>query len=325
MRYVTRRIIFYLIAIFASLTINFLIPRLMPGDPASAMFARFQGQMRPEAIAALREAFGFTQEPLLTQYVKYLTHVVQGDFGISISYFPSPVTEVIKLGFLWTILLAGTAVIISFVLGSFLGMIGAWKRGGFVDSVLPPSLTFIGSFPYFFLAMTALFFFSFRLGLFPLRHAYSDNLTPELSLPFLLDVLWHMALPGLCIVLVSMGGWMLTMRSTMITTLAEDYVTLADAKGLPQRRIMFNYAARNAMLPNITAFGMALGFVLSGQLLTEIVFAYPGLGYMLLQAVRTQDYPLMQGLFLMITFAVLGANLVVDLLYIRLDPRVRRA
>jgi peptide/nickel transport system permease protein len=251
--------------------------------------------------------------------------VVQGDFGISISYFPSPVTEVIKLGFLWTILLAGTAVIISFVLGSFLGMIGAWKRGGFVDSVLPPSLTFIGSFPYFFLAMTALFFFSFRLGLFPLRHAYSDNLTPELSLPFLLDVLWHMALPGLCIVLVSMGGWMLTMRSTMITTLAEDYVTLADAKGLPQRRIMFNYAARNAMLPNITAFGMALGFVLSGQLLTEIVFAYPGLGYMLLQAVRTQDYPLMQGLFLMITFAVLGANLVVDLLYIRLDPRVRRA
>jgi peptide/nickel transport system permease protein len=122
-----------------------------------------------------------------------------------------------------------------------------------------------------------------------------------------------------------MGGWMLTMRSTMITTLAEDYVTLADAKGLPQRRVMFNYAARNAMLPNITAFGMALGFVLSGQLLTEIVFAYPGLGYMLLQAVRTQDYPLMQGLFLMITFAVLGANLVVDLLYIRLDPRVRRA
>ncbi len=325
MRYVTRRIIFYLIAIFASLTINFFIPRLMPGDPASAMVARFQGQMRPEAIDALREAFGFTQEPLLTQYVKYLTHMVQGDFGISISYFPSPVTEVIKLGFLWTILLAGTAVIISFALGSFLGVIGAWKRGGFIDSVLPPTLTFVGSFPYFFLAMTALFFLSFRLGLFPLRHAYSDSLTPTLSLPFILDVLWHMALPALCIILVSMGGWMLTMRSTMITTLAEDYVTLADAKGLPQRRIMFNYAARNAMLPNITAFGMALGFVLSGQLLTEIVFAYPGLGYMLLQAVRTQDYPLMQGLFLMITFAVLGANLIIDLLYIRMDPRVRRA
>ncbi|CAG0937094.1 Dipeptide transport system permease protein DppB [Thermoflexales bacterium] len=325
MRYVTRRILFYLVAIFASLTINFFIPRLMPGDPASAMMARFQGQMGPEALTALREAFGFTQEPLLTQYVKYLTHVVQGDFGISISYFPSPVTQVIGLGFLWTILLAGTAVIISFALGSFLGVIGAWKRGGFIDSVLPPALTFIGSFPYFFLAMTALFFLSFRLGLFPLRHAYSDSLTPTLSLPFLLDVLWHMTLPALCIILVSMGGWMLTMRSTMITTLAEDYVTLADAKGLPQRRIMFNYAARNAMLPNITAFGMALGFVLSGQLLTEIVFAYPGLGYMLLQAVRMQDYPLMQGLFLMITFAVLGANLIVDLLYIRMDPRVRRA
>ncbi len=147
MRYVARRIIFYLVAIFASLTINFFIPRLMPGDPASAMFARFQGQMRPEAIAALREAFGFTQEPLLTQYLKYLTHAVQGDFGISISYFPSPVTQVIGLGFLWTLLLAGTAVIISFALGSFLGMLGAWKRGGFIDSVLPPSLTFLGSFP----------------------------------------------------------------------------------------------------------------------------------------------------------------------------------
>jgi peptide/nickel transport system permease protein len=209
-------------------------------------------------------------------------------------------------------------------LGSFLGVIGAWKRGlhRFGVAAERPS---IGSFPYFFLAMTALFIFCFRLGWFPLRHAYSDNLTPTLSLQFILDVLWHMALPALCIILVSMGGWMLTMRSTMITTLAEDYVTLADAKGLPQRRIMFNYAARNAMLPNITAFGMALGFVLSGQLLTEIVFAYPGLGYMLLQAVRTQDYPLMQGLFLMITFAVLGANLIVDLLYIRMDPRVRRA
>ena len=325
MKYLLRRLGFYLVAALASITLNFAIPRMMPGDPASAMMSRFQGQLRPEALQALRAAFGFTNEPLHLQYVRYLSHLLSGDMGISISYFPSPVTSVIGLGLLWTILLAGLAVIISFALGNLLGVIGAWRRGGLVDSVLPPLLTFVGSFPYFFLAMTALFFLGFRLNWFPLRHAYSDTLAPNLSLEFVLDVIWHMILPASCIVLVSVGGWMLTMRNTMIGTLAEDYIIMAEAKGLPQRRIMFNYAARNALLPNITAFGMALGYVLGGQLLTEIVFAYPGLGYMLLQSVRTQDYPLMQGLFLMITFAVLGANLIVDLLYTRLDPRVRQA
>jgi peptide/nickel transport system permease protein len=204
-------------------------------------------------------------------------------------------------------------------------MMAAWRRGGWLDSLLPPLMTFIGSFPYFFLAMTALFYLGFQFGWFPLRNAYSDSLTPGWNLTFVLDVLKHLVLPGLTVVLVSVGGWMLTMRNTMVATLAEDYITMAEAKGLPENSIMYHYAARNALLPNITAFGMALGYVLGGQLLTEVVFAYPGLGYMLLQAVRTQDYPLMQGLFLMITMAVLGANLIVDLLYVRLDPRVRYA
>jgi peptide/nickel transport system permease protein len=325
MRYILRRLGFYVIAAFASLTLNFLIPRLMPGDPASAIMARFQGQVRPEVIDALREAFGFTNDPVLSQFWSYLTHLARGDMGISISYFPSPVTSVIGLGLLWTLLLAGLAVIISFAIGNALGVVAAWRRGGAVDSVLPPVLTFIGSFPYFWLAMAALFYLSFRMHWFPMRHAYSDTLAPAFSLRFAVDVLYHLALPATCVVLASVGGWMLTMRNTMIGTLAEDYVTLAQAKGLSERRIMFGYAARNALLPNITAFGMALGYVLGGQLMTEIVFGYPGLGYMLLQAVRMKDYPLMQGLFLMITFAVLAANLIVDLLYFRLDPRVRRA
>ena len=325
MRYLLRRIGFYALAVAASITLNFFIPRLMPGDPASTMFARFQGQMRPEAIAALREAFGLTDDPLLVQFWQYLSHVLRGDMGISISYFPAPVRQVIGMGLLWTLLLAGLAVIISFALGSMLGVIAAWRRGGWLDSILPPVLNFVGSFPYFFLAMTALFYLGFQAGWFPLRHAYSDTLSPGFNLTFLLDVAYHLVLPGLCVVLVSLGGWMLTMRNTMIAILAEDYITMAEAKGLPQRTVMYKYAARNAMLPNITAFGMALGYVLGGQLLTEIVFGYPGLGYMLLQSVRTQDYPLMQGLFLMITLAVLGANLAVDLLYVRLDPRVRNA
>jgi peptide/nickel transport system permease protein len=182
---------------------------------------------------------------------------------------------------------------------------------------------FVYSFPYFWLAMLALFVLSFQLGWFPLRHAYSDTLAPAWSGEFVGSVLYHLALPAATIVIVSLGNWLLGMRNSMIGVLAEDYIALAEAKGLPQRQIMFRYAARNALLPNITAFGMALGFVLGGSLLTEIVFSYPGMGYLLVQAVRNQDYPLMQGLFLMITLAVLGANLIVDLLYVRLDPRVR--
>ncbi len=208
-------------------------------------------------------------------------------------------------------------------LGSLLGIFGAWKRGGFLDSLMPPVLTFIGAFPYFFLATVALYFLAFKAGWFPLRHAYSDDLSPAWTLAFALSVAYHLALPAMTIVLVSIGGWLLGMRNTMIGIIAEDYITMAEAKGLPQRRIMFPYAARNALLPNITAFGMAFGFVISGALLTETVFSYPGLGNQLLIAVRSLDYPLMQGIFLMITFAVLFANLIVDIVYMRLDPRVR--
>jgi peptide/nickel transport system permease protein len=323
MRYILRRLGFYAIAAWASITLNFFLPRLMPGDPASAIFARFQGQMTPEALDALRKAFGLTDEPLIKQYITYLSHALRGDFGISIAYFPAPVTSVISTGLLWTLLLAGVATIISFGVGSLLGVTAAWRRGGRLDTLLPPALMFIYSFPYFWLAMLALFLFSFQLGWFPLRHAYSDRLAPAWSGEFVGSVLFHLALPATTIVIVSLGNWLLGMRNSMIGVLAEDYIALAEAKGLPERQVVFNYAARNALLPNITAFGMALGFVLGGSLLTEIVFSYPGMGYLLVQAVRNQDYPLMQGLFLMITLAVLAANLIVDLLYVRLDPRVR--
>jgi peptide/nickel transport system permease protein len=323
MRYILRRLGFYAVAAWASITLNFFLPRLMPGDPASAIFARFQGQMTPEAMDALRKAFGLTDEPLINQYLTYLSHALRGDLGISIAYFPSPVTSVIATGLLWTILLAGIATLISFALGSLLGVVAAWRRGGRLDTFLPPILMFIYSFPYFWLALLALFFLCFQLGWFPLRHAYSDTLAPTWSGEFAGSVLYHLVLPATTIVVVSLGNWLLGMRNSMIGILAEDYITLAQAKGLPERRIMFNYAARNALLPNITAFGMALGFVLGGALLTEIVFSYPGMGYLLVQSVRNQDYPLMQGLFLMITLAVLCANLIVDLLYVRLDPRVR--
>jgi peptide/nickel transport system permease protein len=323
MRFILRRLGFYLLAAWASLTINFFLPRLIPGDPASTIIAGSRGQLRPEQIQQLREALGISDAPLIQQYFVYLSHVLRGDFGISFSAFPSPVTTVISTGLVWTILLGGTALIISFLLGNLLGIIGSWRRGGLLDSTLPPLLVLIGAFPPFFLALMALFFLGLRMGWFPLRHAYSDVIAPGWNLAFVGSVVRHMLLPGFTIVLVSLGGWVLGMRNTMIGVLAEDYITMAEAKGLSQRQIMFRYAARNALLPSITAFGMALGFVLSGQILIETIFSYPGLGYLLVKSVSSLDYPLMQGLFLMITLAVLVANFIVDVVYTRLDPRVR--
>jgi peptide/nickel transport system permease protein len=323
MRFIARRLGFYVLAFWASITINFFLPRLMPGDPATAIFARFQGRMDSAQIDAMRTAYGLSDAPLIEQYFDYLGSILRGDFGISISSFPSPVIDVIRTSLWWTILLGGVAVILSFVIGTVLGVIGAWRRSGLADSVLPPLLLFTGSFPYFWLATVALFALGFKYDLLPLRHAYTDGLSPEFSWEFISSVLTHLILPAGTIVLVSIGGWLLGMRNAMISVLAEDYITMADAKGLSDKRVMFNYAARNAMLPSITAFGMALGFVISGALVTETVFSYPGLGYSLLVAVRNLDYPLMQGIFLMITLAVLVANLIVDLLYLRLDPRVR--
>lgn len=323
MRFLIGRLGFYLVAAWLSITLNFFLPRMAPGDPASLVFARFQGQVKPEALEALKKTFGFTDAPLYQQYFTYLGQLFSGEFGLSIAYYPATVKEVIATGFKWTLLLAGTSVLISFAIGTLLGILSAWKRGSWFDNGMPPLLAFIGAFPYFWLAMLLLYVFAFMFGWFPTGHAMSSNVKPELSWAMLYDVISHAFLPALSIVLATVGGWMLTMRNAMMGVLGQDYVALAQAKGLSNRRIIFRYAARNALLPNVTAFGMALGFVMGGSLLTEVIFSYPGQGYLLIQAVRTQDYPLMQGLFLLITLAVLLANWLVDLVCMWLDPRVR--
>lgn len=324
LQYLFRRFGFYSIAAWAALTLNFFIPRLMPGDPAAIIFARFRGKLTPEAMIALRETFGLTDGPLLIQYFSYIKSMFKGDLGVSIAYFPEPVSNIISTGLLWTIFLAGTSLVISFILGTLLGAIISWKRGGRLDSFLPPSLAFIGAFPYFWLAMLSLYIFGFKLEWFPLRHAYGDDVNVGLNIPFIFSSIYHAILPATTMILVSLGGWMLSMRNTMLTTLGADYITLARAKGLSSWVVMLKYAARNAILPNFTGFGMALGFVLSGALLTEIIFSYPGQGYLLLQAVRSQDFPLMQGLFMTITLAVLAANWFVDIAILFLDPRTRK-
>jgi peptide/nickel transport system permease protein len=324
MRYLLRRIGFYLIALWASVTLNFLIPRLAPGNPAEILIARFQGRIQPQALQALELQFGITNQPLWQQYLTYLNNTLHGNLGLSITYFPSPVTTMLAQELPWTLGLTFISLLISFILGTFLGALIAWRRGTFLDSLLPPVFSFISAIPQFFLALVLLYVLGFMMGLFPLHGGYDNFVTIGLNPDFIGNVLYHSILPAVTIVVVYLSGWMLGMRHGMVTTLSEDYVLMAQAKGLPESQVMLRYAARNALLPNITGFALSLGFVVSGQLLIEIVFSYPGIGFALLQAVQNSDYALMQGIFLCITIVMLIANFLVDLIYVVLDPRVRQ-
>ncbi len=325
MKFLLQRIAFTLVAAWASLTLAFVLPRLIPGDPAAVLFARARGKLSGDAIERLRQLFGLGDGTVFERYLAFLGNVLRGDLGVSISHFPSSVTEVIGGAFGWSLLLGGVAVVISFALGTGLGIFAAWRRGGLVDTSLPAILTLLGSLPYFWVAMLALYFFGYSWGLFPTRHAHADQLQPALSQAFLASVAAHAVLPAFTIVAATLGGWLLAMRNTMMTVLGEDHVTFARAQGQAPMRVVLGHAARNALLPNVTGFGMALGFVVSGALLTEIVFSYPGQGYLLMGAVAALDYPLIQGLYLTITLAVLLANLVLDFVNLALDPRLRRA
>lgn len=324
MRHLLRRIGFYLIALWASITLNFIIPRLAPGNPAEAIMARFQGKLNPAATQALLLQFGVTKDPLWVQYFQYLNNLLHGNFGLSVTYFPTPVSEVLANELPWTLTLFGCSVLISFVLGSLVGVFVAWKRGSFLDSFVPPFLAFFSAIPYFWLALIFLYVFAFTLNWFPLNGGYAMGATPGLNSDFLVSAVQHSILPSFTIVLSSIAGWLLGMRNTMITTLSEDYVLMAEAKGLSEQRVMFSYAARNAILPNVTSFALSLGFVIGGALFTEIVFSYPGIGFALFQGVQNSDYPLVQAIFLLIAIGVLIANFLADLVYTVLDPRVRQ-
>ncbi len=324
MRHLLRRIGFYLVALWASITITFIIPRLSPLNPAEALIARFQGRLRPEALHSLEVAFGVSHDPLYVQYFQYLGQLAHGNLGVSITYSATPVATVIGQGLPWTLLLATISVVISFVLGTLLGVVVAWRRGSALDTALPPLLTFFSAVPYFWLALIFLYILGFTLNWFPITGGYDIGIVVGLTPDFVVSAIYHSILPALTLVIGSIAGWVLGMRNAMMTTLSEDYVLMAEAKGLPERQVMFGYAARNAILPNITGFALALGFVVAGQLVTEIVFSYPGIGFRLLQAVSNSDYALIQGIFLVIACAVLGANFLADLLYTALDPRVRQ-
>ncbi|MHB1782634.1 MAG: ABC transporter permease [Acidimicrobiales bacterium] len=324
MRYVLRRLGFFVVTLWSCLTINFVLPRLMPGNPAIAMMARFRGRVNGQVLHALEIAFGVnTRQSEVAQYFGYLGNTLTGHLGVSLTFFPNTVLQVVRSAILWTVVLVGVTTIIGFVLGTLIGMISGWRRGSKLDSILPPVFVVTSAFPYFFVALLLLLAFSITLGWTPLGFGYANTDTIGWTWHFVGDVLDHAILPACTILVTSIGGWILTMRNNMITTLAEDYVRMARAKGLSPARIMIDYAGRNAILPNLTGFAMSLGFVVSGAILVEYVFSYPGLGYMLLEAVQNEDFALMQTLFLLITIAVLVAILVVDFVTLVLDPRTR--
>jgi peptide/nickel transport system permease protein len=327
LRFALRRLGFFVFTLWAALTLNFLLPRLMPGNPALAMLSKFHGQLGPGELHALEILFGVnTDKSLPAQYVTYLHQIATGNLGVSLEFYPASVTSVIGGAIWWTLGLVGVTTVLAFVLGTGLGIVSAWRRGGRLDSILPPVFVITSAVPYFWVGMVLVLIFGITLHWLPTQGGfYVSTDTPSLSLIYFEDVLSHAALPAITLLITTIGTWILTMRNTMITTLAEDYVRMARAKGLPGRRIMVDYAARNAILPNLTGFAMSLGFVVSGAILIEYVFNYPGVGYMLLQAVQSEDFPLMQALFLLITVAVLLAILIADIATALLDPRTRTA
>jgi peptide/nickel transport system permease protein len=258
------------------------------------------------------------------QYFGYLNNLIHGQLGLSVSYYPAPVTTVISKTLPWTVTMVGVATVISVLIGITLGMLAGWRRGTWLDGLIPTT-TFLAAIPYFWLALVLLYVLGGVLSWFPLNGGYAYTTTVGWNGPFLGSAIYHAVLPALSIVLASMAGWMLGMRNMMVSTMGEDYVITAEAKGLRSRRIMLQYAARNAILPSVAGFAITLGFVVSGSLVSEVVFSYPGIGTSLLAAVQNVDYPLMQGIFLVIALSVLGANFIVDLLYALIDPRTRQA
>jgi peptide/nickel transport system permease protein len=325
-RFVLRRLGFFLVTLWAALTLNFFLPRLMPGNPALAAIGNHRGSLSPDALKVMEAQFGVGHQNIVSQYFSYLGNVFRLQFGSSLTTQPGvSVGRIVLDAIPWTLGLVGVTTVLAFLLGTGIGILGAWRRGGRLDSVMPPVFVIMTVIPYFWLGLILILVFGVNLRWLPYIDSYDITLTPALNLSFIGNVLEHAILPSFTLLITTIGTWILTMRNTMITTLAEDYVRMARAKGLPGYRIMLDYAARNAILPNLTGFAMSLGFVVGGAIIIEEIYNYQGVGYLLLQAVYNTDYPLEQALFLLITAAVLLAILLSDVATAMLDPRTRGA
>jgi peptide/nickel transport system permease protein len=326
MRALLNRLGFYLLAAWAAVTLNFFIPRMLPGSALQAVLSSLKtAQITPDYLHALEAQYGSGGGSTWSQYWTYIGHLFQGDLGVSTSQ-SVPVTTVLGSELPWTLALVGSATIIAFLLGTFLGIIAGWRRSGYLDAVIPV-LTFFQAIPYYILAFLLLMTMGYAWKWFPLGAGYDTTRDSTVVVgwnwQFVGSALYHSVLPALTIVLASIAGWVVGMRNQLQTTMDEDYVLVAAAKGLPQWRVVA-VAARNAILPSISNFAMSISLIVTGSIVTEIVFSYPGLGYEVQSAAENTDYPLMQGILLCVTFAVLAANFLADIVYVFLDPRVRR-
>jgi peptide/nickel transport system permease protein len=325
-RYILQRFGFFVLTLWAALTLNFFIPRFMPGSPLQSLRDRTHNKLSPAALQSMLTSFGFKpHENIFIQYVDYLKNMITGYWGVSIgTALGEPVATIVGQALPWTLGLVGITTVLAFIFGSMIGIVSGWRRGSRLDSIVPSVFVVTSALPYFWVGLMLIYLFNvWANGFLPSDFNYDNSLQPGWSGPFIRSVLSHAILPAAAILVTSIGGWILTMRNNMITTLAEDYVRMGRAKGLPNRKIMYGYAARNAFLPNLSGFAMSIGFVISGAILVEYVFNYPGLGYLLFNSVQNADYPLMQVLFMLYTVAVLISVFVCDVAIAWLDPRAR--
>jgi peptide/nickel transport system permease protein len=327
-RYLVRRLLMLVLVVWTAATINFFLPKLSPRDPIMERLqqAAFGGGRQQsglqEMVKSYQRDFGL-DKPLWQQYLRYLGGVTRFDFGYSLAQYPRKVTDVIADALPWTIGLAFATTLIAFAIGTILGALIAWPRSPkFFRYLIPPLMT-LSAIPFYMFALILIYFFAFRWRIFPLAGAYSRGAVPQFSMTFILDLLKHALLPGLAIVLVSIGGWALSMRGLMVMIQGEDYITFAEAKGLKPGRIFLRYALRNAMLPQMTGLLLSLGYIIFGTALVETVFGYPGLGSLIGSSIQTLDYFTIYGVVMILVIAISLATLAMDLLYPLLDPRVK--
>lgn len=325
--YVLRRLAMFVAVLWLAVTVNFAVPRMAPGDPTAAVLEQLlsrgqQVQGAGDIVANYRARFGL-DDPMILQYWRYVSNTFRLDLGTSISYFPQSVSGSILNALPWTIGLLVMSTAIAFVLGSLIGALIAWPGSPRFVKGLAPFLMVLSAIPYYLLALIVLYLLAIWTGWFPLGGAYTSQ-GGGFSVEGIADIAYHAFLPALSIVLAGVGFWALGMRGAMVGVLGEDYLTLAEAKGLPPGRIFFGYAMRNALLPQVTSLAIALGTAASGSVLVEVAFSYPGVGYLLYNALKSSDYFLIQGVAFFLVLTVAVSVLVLDLIYPLLDPRIRR-
>lgn len=325
-RYLLRRLGMFVLTVWLGITIIFIIPRLAVGDPTTAMLGRLMSkganvENSAELIQRWKQRFGL-DEPLPMQYLRYLGNTLTFNQGYSLSAFPAQVDDLIQRSLPWTIGLLTVATLIAFIIGNGIGALLAWRGVPRpIKRLLPLSLMFT-SIPAFMLGILLIWVFSYSLNWLPYTGAFDRKFTPSLNLDFILNVMQHAVLPATAVVLVRMGSWALGMRGMMITTDGEDYMVLAEAKGLSPTRRFWNYGIRNAILPQITSLGVAIGSIAGGFIIVEQIFSYPGIGSLLYRGIQENDYTLIQGVVFYIVLGVALAVLILDLTYPLIDPRI---